>query len=168
MTIFLLTRKRVMSNRMQGVLSLNDSSFSCHTLEAKDPRGQNPFNPTFQYALPEGEYPLKIGANGAYIIVPFILYKPYKQICICDFPGGAFKPGCIAVGSDFISDKLLDGGMPVMDALHDILTMRVHDFRNGDAILKIEYADDCIVDSEAPYEDDFANDMDSDYNFANL
>lgn len=168
MTILRLTRKRVMRDMIQGVLELNDSKFSCYTLEAKDPRGNNAFNPAFQYAIPEGQYKLTLGHNGAYVNVPFIICKPYKKICICDFPNGEFNPGSIAVGCELVTDRLLDGGMPVMDALHDLLAGRMTDFRKGDAILIVEYASDCIVDAEQAFDDSYIKEMNEEYNFANL
>lgn len=157
-----------MPDAIQGTLEINDSRFSCFTLEAKDPKGCNPYNPTFQYALKEGQYNLSISHNGAYVYVPYIDCKPYKRICICDFPKGEFKAGSIAVGTNYITPKMLGGGMEVMDALYDILGRRISDFKNGEAILIVQYANNCEVDAEKPYDDSYLDEMNAEYNFANL
>lgn len=142
---FVLTRKFVGEDFIKGVLHLEGTPFTCHTLEAACPEGHNPINPVFRYALPCGEYPIKIVPHNGLAYCPMIYCKPYKNICFDYAEDGHVKPGCVGVGNTFYGTKLLHGYFRVMDGLASCIRA-VGITKMLDATLEIRNAEDIIIE----------------------
>lgn len=150
-----LTRTHKGVDYMKGVLQIPSVKFTCHTFERKDPRGSFPVNPTLHYALPSGEYELKIQPYHFYPFVPYIIAPPYKNICLCEQQMNSVKAGCIAVGTAFDRTRLT-GADTVLSALYELIRDRFEDWSSA-ASITISYSD-CM-------EEESAQVYDATYNF---
>lgn len=142
MKILRVTRKVILDKYIHGVLTVDGTKFSCRTIEAEDPAGQYPVNPIFAYALPLGEYKVRLSTYEYYPLVPTILHKPYINIGLRECPVTGPRPGDIGIGTEFYNDTYLKGFEPVYFALENIIKSDIVDWRR-DARLIIEQAEDC-------------------------
>lgn len=161
-----LHRTHILSDGIKGYITVEGTSFSCYSLEAQSVEGHNPLKPQYAYALPLGTFQVKFKANDIYAIVPFIQHKPYKRICFIRQDGARIRPGCIAIGTRFLTERFLDGADKVFGAIRSIVVENWDDFKDGCLLQIVE--DEGIVRSEdGTYEEDPIEDDDS-YNFVNL
>lgn len=143
MKVLRLQRKVIMQKYIHGVLTVDGTKFSCHTLEAQDPEDQFPTNPIFAFALPVGTYKVKIKDYSYFPLVPTIIHKPYINIGLRECPVIGPRPGDVCVGTEFFNDGYLKGFSLVMQALENIIKADIDDWRKN-AVLIIENAPDCV------------------------
>lgn len=160
-----LHRTHVLSNAIKGYITVEGSSFSCYTLEAQSVEGHNPINPQYAYALPLGTYPLKILSFGVYPIVPFIRAPRYKRISFVPQEAMKVRPGCIAIGTKFIGERLLDGADDAFDALRRALTSDWQNWKHG-GLMEIVEDPEIVKTEDGTYEEEESDD--DDMNFVNL
>ena len=141
---FVLNRKRICKDRIKGELYLENTDFTCLTLEAKDPRGHHPLNPALMYALPEGDFPITINNYSYHPFMPYIRYAPYRNISFAKWQR-ALKAGNIAIGNEWIYGNALYGFEDVAERLYYIIRdfVKKKEFR-----LFIKYDTDLIIDDE--------------------
>ena len=132
---------------LKGRLTIPSVKFSCHTFERKDPRGCFPVNPTLHYALPSGEYPVKIAPYRFYPFTPHIIAPPYKRISLCEQTHSSVKAGCIAVGTAFEGTRLI-GADDVLSALYELVRMHFDDWTSSGS-LTIRYADNLAEENNS-------------------
>lgn len=161
----ILKRTHVLENHIKGYMTIEGTNFSCYTLEAKDITGHHPHNPIFTYALPKGKYRLVIGPYKIYPLTPFIKHRPYINISFTDSDDGRVRPGCVAIGSCFLSGRTLVGSNKVFDALEDVIKANFSEWKSG-AELVIEDDGDIQHAGDESAEDD--GDVEESINFANL
>lgn len=160
-----LHRTHVLSNAIKGYITVEGSSFSCYTLEAQSVEGHNPINPQYAYALPLGTYAVRFQANDIYPIVPFMLARKYKRISFVRQDGMKVRPGCIAIGTKFIGERLLDGADDAFEALHRALTSDWQNWKRG-GLLEIVEDPEIVKTEDGTYEEEESDD--DDMNFVNL
>lgn len=95
---FELTRKKIYPSCVFGTMKILNFNMEFLTMEAKDPRGHNPVNPSLSYALKDGIYDLYWSNYSYFPFVPHIICRGYKQISFC-MAANMIKPGNIAVGT---------------------------------------------------------------------
>lgn len=159
MKILRLQRKEILNDCIHGILTVDGTRFSCYTLEAKCVEGEFPKNPTFAFALPTGEFKVRITNWEWYPLVPMIIHRPYINIGLKECPAKGPRAGDVCVGTDYINDRYLRGYPTVMEALENIIKQDFYDWRNNTKLV-IENAPDCVHRDNASIEQyfmDFTN-----------
>lgn len=162
----ILHRTHILENHVKGYLTIEGTKFSCFTLEAKSIEGHSPLKPSLSYSLWKGVYPIRLGTFSMYPLVPKVLVKGYKDIGFIKQDSPHIRPGCIAIGTNFVTEHFLEGFDDVYNALRTIITGQYEIWKN-DVTLEI-INDSSLVDvNEGTYSEEPLL-SDDDFNFVNL
>lgn len=159
----IITRTHILNDVMKGYVTIEGTNFSCYSLEAQCVDGHRPINPQFAYALPCGEYKIRMGYYGVYPIVPKIIAPKYHSIGFIEQDSSIkVRPGCVAVGTKFLTDRILDGAEKAFLGMGEIMKKDWKAWQK-DAVLIIRNAENIIIKSDEEEEE-----PQEDYNFLNI
>lgn len=169
MAKFVLTRTHFYPDWTHGTLTIEGLQFSCYTQEKCSPRmAGKVMRPSLCLAVPADVYRLgfanRLGFASSYVypFTPTFSCRGYKPLFFQPCSGGLLRPGCINVGTKFVTEHTLLGFDDVMGALQQLVYSRKLKLKETHWLHIVEGEDATVVD------EDEEEDLLPDYNFADL
>lgn len=163
MAKFVLTRTHFYPDWTNGTLTIEGLQFSCYTQEKCSPRmAGNVVKPSLCLAVPAGVYRMVFISSNVYPFTPTFVCHGYRPLFFQPCSGGVLRPGCINVGTKFVTEHTLLGFDDVMGALQQLVYLRKIKLKEVHSLNIVEDEDATVVNED---EDE---DLLPDYNFADL
>lgn len=163
MAKFILKRTHFYPDWTHGTLTIEGLQFSCYTQEKCSPKMVSEvMRPSLCLAVPVDVYRLGFAGGSIHPFTPTFACRGYKQLYFQPVMGGVLRPGCINVGTKFVTEHTLLGFDDVMKALQQLIYSRKLKLSESHYLHIVEDEDSTVVD------EDEEEDLLPDYNFADL